>query len=80
MCYFVAHGCCLTAKPDEIATKAGTENHKKDRQSTAEAGELSASDEQALISLFLGLFNFVQKGEGSLALGNLKRTPTYTYV
>jgi len=39
----------LTAKPDEIATKAGTENHKKDRQSTAEAGELSASDEQALI-------------------------------
>jgi hypothetical protein len=39
----------LTAKPDEIATKAGTENHKKDRQSTAEAGELSASGEQALI-------------------------------
>jgi hypothetical protein len=47
MLYFAAHGCCLAAKPDEIATKAGAAKHKKDCQSTREAGELSASDEQA---------------------------------
>ena len=41
--YCATYSCLIYVASLFAKKKAGTENHKKDRQSTAEAGELSAS-------------------------------------